>query len=149
MSKVYNAMMRAQQPGDGFEKVPTLRERLRRWISRSLAPTKALPPAIGSPPLEPPIEMRETLSRDLEERFASLQLSVDALDDRLSAEVVEREAKLLEEIRSGMRGLETELSDRFVAAVLEMKRTMRRGVALLVGFVAVLAGFVVGALSMF
>ena len=90
--------------------------------------------------------MDETPSA-LGEQLASLQVAVDALDDRISAEVVEREAKLMEEIRRGMRSLETELSNRFAAATLEMQRSSRRNAALVVGFVAVLAGLVVGALS--
>ena len=55
--------------------------------------------------------------------------------------------KLLEEIRGGMRGLEAELSYRFTAATLDMKRSARRSTALVVGFVALFFGVVFVALS--
>jgi len=150
MSKVYDALMRAQRQRAAGGEEPTLRDRLRRWLPGG-GPGVGLEPASQALPAAPParsaLPVRPRAS-DLEEKIASLQVSVDALDDRLSAEVVEREAKLLEELRRGMRGLESELSDRFAAAALEMKRTVRRGVALVVTFVALLAGLVVGALSL-
>ena len=148
MSKVYDAVMRAQRLRGAGDELRSLRDRLRRWIPRTPdAPTQPQP-ADGSTRLPEATELHEQEPRDLEGRIASLQVAVDSLDDRLSAEVVEREAKLLEELRRGMRGLETELSDRFAAATLEMKRTTQRGVALLVSFIALLAGLVVGALSL-
>jgi len=149
MSKVYDAMMRAQRERDATDDERSLRDRLRRWIPRRRTAERSEPPApVGAAPAIAPISvsMDETPSV-LGEQLASLQVAVDALDDRISAEVVEREAKLMEEIRRGMRSLETELSDRFAAATLEMKRSSRRNAALVVGFVAVLAGLVVGALS--
>jgi hypothetical protein len=138
MSKVYDAMMRAQRERDETDDERSLRDRLWRWIPRRRTAERSEPPApAGAAPTIAPISvsMDETPSA-LGEQLASLQVAVDALDDRISAEVVEREAKLMEEIRRGMRSLETELSDR-----------SRRNAALVVGFVAVLAGLVVGALS--
>ncbi len=149
MSKVYDAMMRAQRERDATDDERSLRDRLWRWIPRRRTAERSEPPApAGAAPTIAPISvsMDETPSA-LGEQLASLQVAVDALDDRISAEVVEREAKLMEEIRRGMRSLETELSDRLAAATLEMKRSSRRNAALVVGFVAVLAGLVVGALS--
>jgi len=149
MSKVYDAMMRAQRERDATDDERSLRDRLRRWIPRRRTAERSEPPApVGAAPAIAPISvsMDETPSA-LGEQLASLQVAVDALDDRISAEVVEREAKLMEEIRRGMRSLETELSNRFAAATLEMQRSSRRNAALVVGFVAVLAGLVVGALS--
>jgi hypothetical protein len=149
MSKVYDAMMRAQRERDETDDERSLRDRLWRWIPRRRTAERSEPPApAGAAPTIAPISvsMDETPSA-LGEQLASLQVAVDALDDRISAEVVEREAKLMEEIRRGMRSLETELSDRLAAATLEMKRSSRRNAALVVGFVAVLAGLVVGALS--
>lgn len=149
MSKVYDALMRAQRLSGASEETRSLRDRLRRWIHPGAPATPISPIAPGTraslPSLAPVLESRAS---DLGQQLASLQVAVDALDDRLSAEVVEREAKLLEELRRGMRGLEGELSDRFAAAALEMRRTVQRGVALLVVFVALLAGLVVGALSL-
>ena len=121
MSKIYDAMMRAQRERDETDDERTLRDRLRRWVHRrrsaELRETR--------PACEPLVEVRTSTPDDtpgaLREEIASLQVAVDALDDRFSAEVVEREAKLLEEIRRGMRGLETEISSRFATATLEMK----------------------------
>ena len=147
MSKIYDAMMRAQPERDETDDERTLRDRLRRWVHRrrsaELRETR--------PAREPLVELRtsapDDTSVELRGEIASLQVAVDALDNRISAEVVEREAKLLEEIRRAMRRLETELSDRFAAATLEMKRSNQRSAALVVGFVALLAGLVVGVLS--
>jgi hypothetical protein len=145
MSKVYDALMRSQRlRGESDEQRP-LRDRLRSWLPRS---PSARARAAAEPPPLPRLPGGVAPTRELEEKLASLQVSVDALDDRLSAEVVEREAKLLEELRRGMRGLENELSDRFAAATLELKRSQQRGVALVVTFVAVLAGLAVGLLSL-
>lgn len=150
MSKVYDALIRAQQMRGAGEPQPSLRDRLRRWIPGASPYARGEPtrPALPAPPPARSVLPVGPSAADLEERIASLQVSVDALDDRLSAEVVEREAKLLEELRRGMRGLESELSDRFAAAALEMRRTVQRGVALVVTVVALLAGLVVGALSL-
>ncbi len=128
------------------------RDRRRAHTARSaatLGPSASLRRAAGDPAClrAPRGGPNVDTSGALREEIASLQVAVDALDDRFSAEVVEREAKLLEEIRRGMRGLETELSDRFAAATLEMKRSNQRSAALVVGFVALLAGLVVGVLS--
>ena len=147
MSKVYDAMVRAQRERDDTDDERTLRDRLRRWVHRRRsAELREIRPAC-----EPLVEVRTSTPDDtsvaLREKIASLQVAVDALDDRFSAEVVEREAKLLEEIRRGMRGLETEISSRFAAATLEMKRSNQRSAALVVGFVALLSGLVVGVLS--
>ena len=90
----------------------------------------------------------EDVPQALAEKLASLEVAVDSLGDRISAEVVEREAKLLEEIRRGMRGLEIELSERFVAAALETKRSVQRSAALFVAVVVVLSGLVVAVLSL-
>jgi hypothetical protein len=66
------------------------------------------------------------MARKLAEHVASLEVSVDALDDRLSREVVEREAKLLEEMRRDLRSIETEISERFASAVAAMARDAAR-----------------------
>jgi CHASE3 domain sensor protein len=149
MSKVYHAMMRAQRERDQTHDEPTLRDRLRGWIHRR----RSAEVLETRPACEPLVELQASAPDDtaaaLTGEIASLQVAVDALDDRISAEVVEREAKLLEEIRRGMRGLETELSDRFAAATLEMKRSSQRSAALVVVFVALLSGLVVGVLSRF
>jgi hypothetical protein len=149
MSKVYDAMMRAQRERDATDDERSLRDRLRRWIPRrrSAETSSATPPAPAPPAFEAERSRPDASATALGEQLASLQVAVDALDDRISAEVVEREAKLMEEIRRGMRGLETELSDRLAAATIELKRSLRRGAALVVGCVALLAGLVVGALS--
>jgi hypothetical protein len=149
MSKVYDAMMRAQRQRDATDDERSLRDRLRRWIPRrrTTEVSETSPAGRAAPAVEPAPWPRDAAPSALGDQLASLQVAVDALDDRISAEVIEREAKLMEEIRRGMRGLETELSDRFVAATLEMKRSVRRSAALVVGFIAVLAGLVVGALS--
>jgi hypothetical protein len=143
MSKIYDAMMRAQRERYETDDERTLRDRLRRWVHRrrsaELRETR--------PACEPLVEVRTSTPDDTSGAIASLQVAVDALDDRFSAEVVEREAKLLEEIRRGMRGLETAISSRFTAATLEMKRSNQRSAALVVGFVALLSGLVVGVLS--
>jgi hypothetical protein len=146
MSRIYDAMLRAQRQRDETADEESLHDRVRSWLLRGRGrirrarQVRASLPELRTPePDEKP--------RALEEELASLHVAVHALDDRLSAEVVERETKLLEEIRRGMRGLETELSDRFAAAVLEMQRASRRSTALLVGFVAALAGLVVGVLA--
>jgi hypothetical protein len=66
------------------------------------------------------------MSRRLTEHVASLEITVDALDDRLSREVVEREAKILEERRRDLRSIENEISERFASAVAAMARDARR-----------------------
>ena len=147
MSKVYDALMRAHRRREETQDEPALPDRLRRWIQRHRS-TEAPETRPAREPLmklwtSPP----DDTSVALREEFASLQVAVDALGDRILAEVVEHEAKQLEEIRRGMRGLETELSDRFVAATLEMKRSFKRSAALVVGFIALLSGLVVGVLS--
>jgi hypothetical protein len=151
MSKVYDALMRAQRLGGAGGETRSLRDRLRRWLpGAEPQPAESPQAGPGPPTVAPalPAKAEGSPTRELEEKLASLQVSVHALEDRLSAEVVEREAKLLEELRRGMRGLETELSDRFTAATLELKRSQQRGVALVVGFVAALAGLVVALLSL-
>lgn len=150
MSKVYDAMMREQrrrdEVRDPIRHEHSLPHRLRGWMNR-LRPIGGpeLPP--GRDPLLEPSTGKADTTLSVYEELASLRVAVDALDDRLSAEVVEREAKLLEEIRRGLRGLETELSACFAAAALDMKRSVQRGIALVVGFVALLSGVVVGVLS--
>lgn len=146
MSRIYDAMLRAQRQRDETADEASLHDRVRSWLLRGRGrilrarQVRAALPEVRTP-------QSDEGPRALEEELASLGVAVRALDDRLSAEVVERETKLLEEIRRGMRGLETELSDRFAAAVLEMQRTSRRIAALVVGFVAALAGLVVGVLA--
>ncbi len=108
------------------EGVDEVREGLEHYVGQAMAR-----PTVGPDPVNIPM----------------IRHWVDALDDRISAEAVEREEKLLEEIRRGMRGLETELSERFAAATLGMKRSSQRNAALVVGFVALLSGLVVGVLS--
>jgi len=66
------------------------------------------------------------MARRLAEHVASLEVTVDALDDRLSNEVVEREAKLLEEMRRDLRSIESEISERFASAVAAMARDASR-----------------------
>lgn len=152
MSKVYDAVMRAQRERDStYRAGDSLRDRLHGWIPRhrSAEPTETRPLRAEAPE---EFDLRSTSSPDdastvLAEEFASLQVAVDALDDRLSAEVVEREAKLLAEIRLGMRGLETELVHRMAALAHETQRSVLRSTALMVGSLAVLAALVVGALS--
>jgi len=129
MSKVFDAISRAQRerdakygrrdsnndghgPDDGAR--GWLRHRLLDWLP-ARRPAAVIEPRPVLPPLE--IDLDATSSGDelsaiLEERFASLQVAVDALDDRISSEIVEREAKFLEEIGHGMRGLEIELLHR-------------------------------------
>jgi len=152
MSKVYDAVMRAQRQRDStYREGGSLRDRLHAWNHRHRF---AEATEIRQPPAEAreELDLRSTSSFDdastvLAEEFASLQVAVDALDDRLSAEVVEREAKLLAEIRVGMRGLETELLHRTAALAHETQRSLQRSTALVVGSGAVLAALVVGALS--
>jgi hypothetical protein len=66
------------------------------------------------------------MSRRLTEHVASLEITVDALDDRLSREIVEREAKILEEMRRDLHSIESEISERFASAVAAMARDTRR-----------------------
>lgn len=145
MSKVYDAMMRAQRERDDSVDEVSLHDRLRRWLirGRALLAQRRAP----EPFPEPLASLHDDRDALVEEEIASLRVAVHALDDRLSAEVVEREAKLLEEIRRGMRALENELSERFAAATLEMKRSYQRTAALVVGFMAALAGLVVAVLA--
>jgi hypothetical protein len=146
MSKTFDAMMRAQRERDATATERSLRDRLRGWIPRRRS---AMMPVVR-PAREPVVEPFESTPGDtpapFDEKLASLQVAVDALDDRFSAEVVEREAKLLEEIRRGMSGLENALADRFAATAAEMHRSYQRS-KVAVGFCALLFGLVVGFLS--
>jgi hypothetical protein len=153
LSKVYDAITRAQRKRDAaYGDGGSLRDRLPKPIPK--------PRSAGAAEIRPlPAEAWEELdlqstaspggaSTALVEEFASLQVAVDALDDRLSAEVVEREAKLLAEIRVGMRGLEISLQRRMAALEHGMQRSVQRSTALVVGSVALLAALLAGTLLM-
>ena len=142
MGEIYDALMRARRKHDETDDERSLHDRLRGWIHRRRSARAPETRPAREPLVELPAWPPDDPSAVFREEIASLQVAVDALDDRISAEVVEREAKLLEEIRRGMRGLATEISGRFAAATLEMKRSNQRTAALLVGFVALLSGLV-------
>jgi hypothetical protein len=146
MGEIHRALMRAQRERGLADGKGTLRTRMRAWMP--MGRTMSIEPrADPAPRAETPTPATSNPTQELREEIASLQLSVDALDDRVSAEMVERETKLLEEIRRGMRGLENELSRRFVAAALEIRRTVRLGVAVAVALALGLSGLVVGVLA--
>jgi len=108
---------------------PSWVERLRRRI----APAPAEPPAT-TPPARAPRSW-PALPTGLDAEIVALRDAVDRLDARLSHELAERDGKLVGELRRGMLGLETELSERFAASVLENRRALRRafwGVAVLI-----------------
>lgn len=152
MSKVYEAVMRAQRERDSHQvEAGGLRERLLGWIPgrRSAEVTEPLPVVA-----EVNIDLEQLSSRvdasvALQEKLSSLQVTVDALDDRISAEIVEREAKLLEAIGRGIRGLETELLHRMATTALEVKRSIQLTSALVVGVGVLLAGITIGVLLQF
>jgi len=109
---------------------PSWVERLR---NRLALPSPPPPAAAPTPPSTPP--GWRVLPSGIDAEIVGLRDAVDRLDARLSHELVERDAKLLEELRRGMLGLETELSERFAASVLENRRAQRRafwGIAALV-----------------
>jgi hypothetical protein len=127
MSRIYDALKKAEAERD-----VSITSKLWRMVPRLMAarpvnePSPALPALLE--PREPEVDLR------------ALRSAVDRLDDRLSHEMTEREGKLLEELRRGMLRLETELSERFAASVLETRRTLRTMFAAFAFLVACLAG---------
>ncbi len=152
MSKVYEAVMRAQRERDSHQaEAGGLRERLLGWIPRRRSAEVPEPLPVVT---EVDIDLEQLSSRvdasvALQEKLSSLQVTVDALDDRFSAEIVEREAKLLEAIGRGIRGLETELLLRMSTMALEVKRSIQLTSAVVVGVGVLLAGITIGVLLKF
>ncbi len=152
MSKVYDSVMRAQRERDSnVADSGGLRDRLRGWIPRRRPPEPSAPR-----PVVPQIEIDlETIasaadiSAAFQEKLASIQVAVDVLDTRISAEIVEREAKILEEIGRGMRGIEAELLHRMATTATELKRTILMTTALALGVCVLLAGITIGVLLVF
>jgi len=87
------------------------------------------------PPREPGADVRALLG------------AIERLDDRLSHEMTERDSKLIGEMQQAMGRLETELSERFAASVLENRRTLRRSFAGFAFLVASIAGLLVVAIE--
>jgi hypothetical protein len=146
MSEIYRALMRASRDKGLPNDDGSLRDRIMAWMPKSRAPKRESRPA-PMPVAVKPTPPADDVAVELRQEIASLQVSVDALDDRLSAEVVEREAKLLEAIDHGMRVLKHDLSDRIAASVLETRLNLRLAAALVVVLVAGLSGLVVGVLA--
>lgn len=109
-----------------WQKVPRLRAERR-------ALTRATPVVL--PPRDPDADLR------------ALRSAIERLDDRLSHEMTEREGKLIAEMQQAMGRLETELSERFAASVLENRRTLRRSFAGFAFLVACVAGLLVVAIE--
>lgn len=111
----------------------SIAEKIWRRVPRVMAARRSPepPPPLLLPPHALDVDLR------------SLRSAVDRLDERLSHEMIEREGKLIAELRRGMLRLETELSERFAASVLENQRTLRRMFAGFAFLVACLAGVVV------
>jgi hypothetical protein len=151
---VYDAVMRAQRERDASHGGGVgLRDRLLGWIpGRRTAEVVAPQPISEEPYLEEPsVDLEQLSSRvdasvALQEKLSSIEVTVDALDDRISAEIVEREAKMLEAIGRGIRGLETELLIRITSAARETQRSIRVTAAIAVGVIVLLAGITIGLL---
>jgi len=121
---------------------------IRREVSLG-ARLKRLVPRLASvrEDLDPPPTRQILPPRDFDADLRSLRGALERLDDRLSHEMSEREGKLLEELRRGMLQLETELSERFAASVVETRRALRRMFAAFAVGVACLAALVVVVLA--
>lgn len=152
MSKVYDSVMRAQRERDSnVAENGGLRDRLRSWIPRRRPPEQSAPRPVV-PQIEIDLETISSaadISAAFQEKLASIQVAVDVLDTRISAEIVEREAKILEEIGRGMRGIEAELLHRMAATATELKRTILLSTALALGVCVLLAGITIGVLLSF
>lgn len=152
MSKVYDSVMRAQRErNSNLAESGGLRDRLRGWFPRRRAAAQTAPP-----PVVEQIEIDlgamsspDELSATLEAKLASIQVAVDVMDTRISAEIVEREAKILEEIGRGMRGIEAELLHRMAAIETEIKRTVQLSTAVVLGVGVLLTGITIGVLLNF
>lgn len=152
MSKVYDSVMRAQRERDSrYAGGGGLRDRLRGWIPRR-RPAEQTAPAPVVAQVEIDLEAMSSpdeLSTALQEKLASIELAVDVMDTRISAEIVEREAKILEEIGRGMRGIEAELLHRMAGTASEMKHAVQKGTAIVLGVCALLTGITIGVLLKF
>jgi len=152
VSRVFDAVMRLQRERDANHGEGVgLRDRLLEWI-----PGRRSPEVIEPQPIveEPNIDLEQLSSRvdasvALQERLSSIEVTVDALDDRITAEIVEREAKMLEAIGRGIRGLETELLIRITSTARETKHSIQMTAALAVGVGVLLAGLTVWILLLF
>lgn len=152
MSKVYEAVMRAQRERDSkLSQGGGLRDRLLGWIPGRRAAEVATPrPVVEQANLDlDQLSSQVDASVSLHERISSIQVTVDSLDDRISAEIVEREAKMLEAIGHGIRGLETELLLRMAATTRETKRSIQLTAAFAVGVLVLLAGITIAVLLKF
>jgi hypothetical protein len=152
VSKVYDSVMRAQRErNSNLAESGGLRDRLRGWLPRRRAAVQTAPPPrvehveIDLGAMSSPDELSETLQAKL----ASIQVAVDVMDTRISAEIVEREAKILEEIGRGMRGIEAELLHRMAAIETEIKRTIQLSAAVVLGVGVLLTGTTIGVLLNF
>jgi hypothetical protein len=85
--------------------------------------------------------------RDPDADLRALRSAIERLDDRLPHEMTEREGKLITEMQQAMGRLETELSERFAASVVESRRTLRRSFAGFAFLVACVAGLLVVAIE--
>jgi hypothetical protein len=155
MSKVYDSVVRAQRERDSnYAQSGGLRDRLRGWLPRRRSAASAAYTA--PPPVVEQVEIDldamsspDELAAALQEKLASIQVAVDVMDTRISAEIVEREAKILEEIGRGMRGIEAELLHRIAAMENEMKRTIRLSTAVVLSVGVLLTGITIGVLLNF
>jgi hypothetical protein len=152
MSKVYEAVMRAQRERDSnLAESGGLRDRLLGWIpGRRAAEVSEPRPVVPQIDIDlDQLSSRVDASVALQEKLSSLQVTVDALDNRISSEIVEREAKLLEAISRGINGLETELLERLATTGRELKRSIRLTAALGLGVCVLIAAITIGALLIF
>jgi hypothetical protein len=154
MSKVYDSVMRAQRERDsGLVQSESggLRDRLRSWLPRRRVPEPSAPiPEVAKVEIDlETMSSPEDFAAELQEKFASIQVAVDVLDTRISAEIVEREAKILEEIGRGMRGIETELLHRMATTATELRRTVVLSTAIVVGACVLVGGITIWILLKF
>jgi hypothetical protein len=154
MSKVYDSVMRAQRERDSSlmeDAANGLRDRLRGWMPRRRTVEQTVPrPEVEQVELDlETLSAQDDISELLQEKLASIQVAVDVMDTRISAEIVEREAKILEEIGRGMRGIEAELLHRMAATTIEMKRTIQTNTAIVLGVGMLLTGVTIGVLLNF
>ncbi len=172
MSELYRALLRAERER-GLAEKNTLRGRMRSlmskarttlprprpdpaWLTsqpRAAAPERPRTSRVAEPStprIDPTTKELATLNattRKLHDEIASTRDAVAALDERLAGEVAERDAKLREELQRAMRGLETELSNRFVMVSEDLRRTIRLVVVGVAVFVLALAAGVLVAIA--